>query len=420
MARAMTPQPRGTGAQPGVGVRSALLALASGRERTISFGYFIDRLAGSEVQADGANNPALKNDLRQRALRVGGGLNELFTTHHKPSRDRLLEDTGALRWSMASRWRVTLHLARATGMENAGMSVHPVYGFPYMPGSGLKGLARAYAETVWLLEQSNPTAARGRIIEVFGNERPTHGRELRSEVCSAGAVVFHEAWPQSWPRIELDIVNPHYGPYYSGNEVPGDWHSPVPSTFFALAAGTVFDFAVGARMGVSTGPEQVELARSWLTGGLRELGAGAKTAAGYGYFVTPEERAEQVREAAERDRAQPGSPTTAPPVARVAKPEGVEEWTTEQALSWLREPGSAMRAVIQTVGPDGRPQAALTVSGSPRRGTQKVVNTKSAKPELCAGAVIAVEKAKGAGAVAFGKWVAWVADVAAVQKALHG
>src|SRR5690242_11047669 len=59
---------------------------------------------------------------------------------------------------------LTLHLARANALENAGLALHPVYGFAYLPGSGLKGMARAYAETLWLPVQPDARAA-GRLIE---------------------------------------------------------------------------------------------------------------------------------------------------------------------------------------------------------------------------------------------------------------
>ncbi len=54
---------------------------------------------------------------------------------------------------------LTLHLARASALENAGLCLHPIYGFAFLPGTGLKGLARAYAETVWLPSQTDPAEA---------------------------------------------------------------------------------------------------------------------------------------------------------------------------------------------------------------------------------------------------------------------
>jgi CRISPR-associated protein Cmr6 len=52
---------------------------------------------------------------------------------------------GAATWTCRTTGPLTLHLARASALENAGICLHPLYGFVYLPGSGLKGMARAYA-----------------------------------------------------------------------------------------------------------------------------------------------------------------------------------------------------------------------------------------------------------------------------------
>ncbi|HOM16627.1 MAG TPA: hypothetical protein PLQ00_04820, partial [Thermoguttaceae bacterium] len=52
---------------------------------------------------------------------------------------------------------LTLHLARASALENAGICLHSIYGFVYMPGTGLKGMARSFAETIWLPVQTDPS-----------------------------------------------------------------------------------------------------------------------------------------------------------------------------------------------------------------------------------------------------------------------
>ncbi len=168
-------------------------------------------------------------------------------------------------WCQTTVWRLALHLSRATAVENASLSLHPLYGFPYLPGSGLKGLAQAQATL--------NGADRDLQQRVFG----TTG--------AAGSVAFLEAWPRSWPKVEVDIVNNHHKEYYKslGKSPPGDWESPEPVYFLTVAPGQEFRFAVGART-ERTPPEDIEQARDWLIGGLMELGAGAKTAAGYGYF----------------------------------------------------------------------------------------------------------------------------------------
>ena len=187
---------------------------------------------------------------------------------------------------------LTLHLARASGLENAGIHLHPVYGFVCLPGSGLKGMARAWAKTIWLAGQDDPAAAWERIRAVFGWTPATDGGKPRRpggaqapSGSRAGAVVFHDAWPTTWPRLEPDIVNNHHAQYYEGKGDLGDWEDPIPVYFLTVPAGATFDFAVSLRMAADdAGARLAELALEWLRGALAHEGAGAKTNAGYGRF----------------------------------------------------------------------------------------------------------------------------------------
>lgn len=185
---------------------------------------------------------------------------------------------------------LTLHLSRATALENAGICLHPVYGFTYLPGSGLKGMARAYAETVWQQQQADKSQEEGRINSVLGNKPGEKDKNKQH----AGSVVFHEAWPVTWPKLIVDIVNNHHPKYYGGKddkEAPGDWEDPNPVYFLAVASGCEFDFALSKRSGDAS-DEDLELARQWLIGALAHLGAGAKTNAGYGSFEITDEQPE--------------------------------------------------------------------------------------------------------------------------------
>ena len=83
-------------------------------------------------------------------------------------REAVLRNTGARVFACETTGPLTLHLARAAALENVGICLHPVYGFVYLPGSGLKGMASAYAETVWLPTQHDRQAAWGTIERVFG------------------------------------------------------------------------------------------------------------------------------------------------------------------------------------------------------------------------------------------------------------
>ncbi|MFZ5588006.1 MAG: type III-B CRISPR module RAMP protein Cmr6 [Thermodesulfobacteriota bacterium] len=206
-------------------------------------------------------------------------------------REQALAEVGGLSWRCRAAGPLTLHLARASALENAGICLHPLYGFVYLPGSGLKGLARAYAETVWLKGQADKATAWRLIEAVFGwapgsdkgkdykpADAPNHGKE---DNAAAGAIVFHDAWPCTWPKLVLDIVNNHHPRYYKGEDAPGDWENPVPVYFLAVPAGQDFSFALSKRS-PGVGDDLPKLARDWLNGGLAHLGVGAKTNAGYG------------------------------------------------------------------------------------------------------------------------------------------
>jgi CRISPR-associated protein Cmr6 len=226
---------------------------------------------------------------------------------------------------------LTLHLARASALENAGLCLHPIYGFAYIPGSGLKGMARAYAETVWLPAQPDKPRAWRHIEDVFGwtpnldrrqqINNPDHPAEPRRtddndpdspEIkASSGDIVFHDAWPETWPKLVVDIVNNHHPHYYTGQAAkrdkqglcddckfppddvnahpPGDWENPVPVYFLAVQPGTTFTFALTKRR-TDVPDHLVKLAQEWLLGALCHLGAGAKTNAGYGAFKPVEQQ----------------------------------------------------------------------------------------------------------------------------------
>lgn len=190
---------------------------------------------------------------------------------------------------------LTLHLSRASAFENAGLCLHPLHGFAYLPGSGLKGLARAYAETVWLA--SRPAAERSTafatIEKVFGfSPGSNHGRhwvadlaDLSREESQSGAVVFHDAWPTRVPRLTVDVVNSHHAEYYRDEKrFPLESETPNLVYFLAIEPGTEFLFGLAARRR-NDAAEPVAFALAWLKAGLAHLGAGAKTGAGYGRFA---------------------------------------------------------------------------------------------------------------------------------------
>lgn len=192
----------------------------------------------------------------------------------------------------------TLHLARASALENAGICLHPVYGFAYIPGAAIKGLAHAFACEVWLPRRTDKQKAWEQICEVFGRApspliaklAERHKVEVNAGV-SVGDIVFHDAWPCEWQELICDIVNNHHPRYYAGKNKmpPGDWENPVPVYFLAVKPKTEFDFCLFLRSVAALRKSQsaanlLNLACQWLLGALEHRGAGAKTNTGYGRF----------------------------------------------------------------------------------------------------------------------------------------
>lgn len=182
-----------------------------------------------------------------------------------------------------------------TSVIETGMALHPLYGFPYLPASGLKGLARAYAEI-------GCDASKEGLLEVFGSE----DKDTRNAVNNQqGKVFFMDGLPTSFPKLELDIMNPHYGEYYQGDKPPADYLNPVPITFLAVKAGEKFSFAISSREN-----ELANKAKEWLMGGLTELGVGGKTNVGYGYFKSIFSSAETIQQNPQVTTPNPVSHTT--------------------------------------------------------------------------------------------------------------
>ncbi|MCG3153409.1 MAG: hypothetical protein GEEBNDBF_02722 [bacterium] len=189
-------------------------------------------------------------------------------------RRRMLQALNARCWTGTTQGPLTLHLARAGALENAGICLHPLYGFVWIPGSGLKGMTRAFAETL-----TDATAEdRQRIFGWSPDGDDTGG--------AAGSVVFHEAWPTRWPSLVRDLSNSHHAKYYTGERSapPADYEEPIPISFLSVQSKTEFEFAL-SRRSTATSDTDLALAQQWLIGALEHLGVGAKTAAGYGTVI---------------------------------------------------------------------------------------------------------------------------------------
>ena len=192
--------------------------------------------------------------------------------HFGRFREAIQSMPGAVEESLVTNGPLALHLARAGAFENASLSFHPVFAVPFLPGSGLKGIARSWAENCAAVPPAE-------IQRIFG-PRLVEGQ---LEAAAAGSVVFYDAIPADEHfQTVVDIVNSHHSAWYQGGSNYEDIEDPVPVFFLAIGKGAKFHFAVAPRRGQAV--DDAKKAFLWLKHGLVYLGAGAKTSAGYGRF----------------------------------------------------------------------------------------------------------------------------------------
>jgi CRISPR type III-B/RAMP module RAMP protein Cmr6 len=335
-------------------------------------------------------------------------------------------------------WRMVAGYATNPALE-AGITLHRFLGFPFLPGSSVRGLVHHVAEAGLLESEerkgwagtAEPPAAKealGRFLDdaeqikvIFGSlmvepreeesaaERgpqaaPTSGADTaagepppetprsllerwqkshavrRNEEVAArirdlleshtgGLVAFYDAVPdpQEMDLLQIDILNPHYPDYYDSagaKAPPSDDQRPRPIYFLAVRPGARFRFPFrlaswprqptrdetdGERLLLLHGLNRDEAAahlRRWLTEGLSTWGAGAKTAAGYGYFKIGGSKAHPEPPPSESSSSvvATSSPAAPPPPAiHVAPRRGARDSAIARAGSPPRETTGATR-----------------------------------------------------------------------------
>lgn len=287
--------------------------------------------------------------------------------------------------SFTTNWRLIVGMGTNPTLET-GIQLHHLYGFPYIPGSMVKGLLHHLTELElcknpnWKIEKNEDlddpeksekwqhflnALQQAELVRVlFGslfikkNEYKKKNREgeekkyysglevpldwfsnwneklackknkmkykdicdrietVMSDEATGGMLTFYDAVPaadafDNGELLQLDIMNPHYQEYYSdtGNTIPpSDDQNPNPIYFLAVKPGAkfVFPYRIAAfppnsdwrdkqeeerwnvlqQNGIQNQEAIRNLVDRWLKIALTEWGIGAKTAAGYGYFLT--------------------------------------------------------------------------------------------------------------------------------------
>jgi CRISPR-associated protein Cmr6 len=212
-----------------------------------------------------------------------------------------LKESGYLieQFDLKLQWRLIVGLG-ASHPQETSMTLHHIFGIPYIPGSALKGSSRHYM--IWkfvdeneeelksllgksnfaellkelnkaLEKEENLTVSVGNIsfkdlIHIFG----TQNRQ--------GKIIFFDAYPIEEIKLKIDIMNPHYPDYYTKDKPPTDWQNPIPIKFLTVED-TKFRFYLAAK---DKDQNLLNHARKILNDALLNYGVGAKTSLGYGLF----------------------------------------------------------------------------------------------------------------------------------------
>jgi CRISPR-associated protein Cmr6 len=195
---------------------------------------------------------------------------------------------------LSIQWRMVQGLGLESVYETA-MTLHHVYGIPYIPASTLKGVVRSWIIVNVYNSKEDEALSDPRFCDWFGcpgelviddndGKRQKHSSYYKE--ARKGKLVFFDVYPLKSPKLKADVMNPHYGPYYSdktGNTPPADYHNPIP-VFFLTVEKTPLQFIIGSDKETLSQTIKGVSISDWLKEALQNHGIGAKTAVGYGYM----------------------------------------------------------------------------------------------------------------------------------------
>ncbi|KDE50352.1 type III-B CRISPR module RAMP protein Cmr6 [Geobacillus sp. CAMR5420] len=166
-----------------------------------------------------------------------------------------------------------VHGLGAGHVRETSLTIHPVYGLPYIPASSLKGLVRH-----WFIE-----------AYCEGDEKRLGEHEDGCAIFGIqdhkGQVQFYDIFLIDGLRLEKDVLAVHMKEYYEGKNAATDNQKPVPVSFWTVMAAEVDIYltAHGFRDDEKTA-RLLEAASLYTKQALMEWGIGSKTSSGYGRF----------------------------------------------------------------------------------------------------------------------------------------
>lgn len=226
-----------------------------------------------------------------------------------PQDNRLpvLRPKGCLEFFAKTEANLAINLAGGI-LEGASISLHRHFNTVRLPGSALKGIASAYAYRQWVEKTMADVASAEDLAQQMGRifGVPTGHKKVDAylgDTESAGCISFMDAYPQGNSTLVEDILTCHHPDYYAEKkpEASDDEQKINPVPFLSLRRGVLFGFSLAPLRKASS--DDLKTAQTWLIEALKELGLGAKTAAGYGWFSYNEKDSNQAIEKRKVDEA---------------------------------------------------------------------------------------------------------------------
>lgn len=191
-------------------------------------------------------------------------------------------------------WRLIIGLGQESVYETS-ITLHHIYGIPYIPASAIKGVIRHYAinsnpdfevtkddKEKFKNREDKAFKINKELCDIFGCDEKSHYKKAQE-----GQIIFFDAFPTKLTddAIQPDVMNVHYPKYYGPEkEPPTDTQNPNP-IFFLTVQNTPFQFIIGIKE-KEDADKLLEKTAEYLKNALEQHGIGAKTAVGYGYLAS--------------------------------------------------------------------------------------------------------------------------------------
>lgn len=190
-------------------------------------------------------------------------------------------------------YKLSVGLGNPSTSETS-LTLHHIYGVPYIPAQSIKGAIRNYFLSKYTLHKDEEISIGNVKIATSVLYKYIFGEDYYDENNNVlGHVIFFDSYAEGNIEIEKDVMTPHYAGY-DGKNLPTDNIEPNPIPFYIIKnTQFLFEFAISKDdIIINDGHKEImikcdvfiENIKEIMMNGLEEHGLGAKTSVGYGYF----------------------------------------------------------------------------------------------------------------------------------------